>query len=282
MAYDPGPVAPLLSVGFQHVNEDGSIDSIDAYLKIFSTYSGGMVVTGMTYTLGAFTFDGSTATVGRTLMMDGTFTAGKVTRAGQGVFTSTDTWSLEDGTWRLRMVRSLSGKWLIDGKPASEWDTNAPSATSMLPDGWKLIGSHPPSYTTIDSDTGGWNDGPTIGVIGGSDAARYVAGYAEVIPVKGYQGKTVRIFGMLKTTNVRSAGFFARVEGPIGTLLTIDSMRNRRLVGTKAWTPFSIVLRVPSAATVIGTGLTLVGGGSAYASDLQIEIVPDSTPVTGT
>jgi len=126
------------------------------------------------------------------------------------------------------------------------------------------------------------NDGPTIGVIGGSDAARYVAGYAEVIPVKGYQGKTVRIFGMLKTTNVRSAGFFARVEGPIGTLLTIDSMRNRRLVGTKAWTPFSIVLRVPSAATVIGTGLTLVGGGSAYASDLQIEIVPDSTPVTGT
>lgn len=153
--------------------------------------------------------------------------------------------------------------------------------TTSLSDSWRLSGSTSTLYASSDTATGGWNGGAQIGL------ARTAAGdgfgsYAQQFPAQPYLGKTIHIFGMLRTKDVTFGSFWARVDGPAGAILGFDNMQGRSPVGTQDWTPFSIVLRVPANAVKINAGLLLVGSGAVYGSDLKIEIVPDSTPVTGT
>jgi len=94
-----------------------------------------------------------------------------------------------------------------------------------------------------------------------------------------YRGKTIRIRGYLSSQDVSGVvGFWLRIDGPSRQF---DNMRDRWLSGTSGWKPFAIILRVPLDATDAYCGLLLVGAGTAHASGLTIDVVPDSTPTTG-
>ena len=103
----------------------------------------------------------------------------------------------------------------------------------------------------------------------------------EKIDPAPYRGKTIHVFGMLKSGGAQSARFWLRVDSAPNDVLSFDNMNDRALTGTHDWTPFSIIARVPQNAQAIYAGLLLIANGSLYGSNLQIEVVPDDTPVTG-
>lgn len=106
--------------------------------------------------------------------------------------------------------------------------------------------------------------------------------YAESIPAADYRGKRVRISGYLRSREAQQASFWMRVDGPAGTgSEAFDNMANRSLYGTQEWTPFSIVLDVPTNASNILTGLLLLGRGTVWADDVRIDVVDVRTPTTG-
>ncbi len=154
----------------------------------------------------------------------------------------------------------------------------AVSEATLFPDSWQRMDNAGSVYATTDTKTGGWHGGPDIAIIG-SGAGSSFGTYSQWLPAAPYLGKTIRASGMLRTIDAKSGSFWMRVDGTSGAL-AFDNMRNRALVGTRDWTPFSIVLKVPPTATKIFAGLLLLGDGAIHGANLHIEIVPDSTPTT--
>lgn len=113
----------------------------------------------------------------------------------------------------------------------------------------------------------------------GDDAASSSFGsFAGALSLDAYRGKTIRIRGYLKAEGVvGSAGFWLRVDGPSRQF---DNMHDRWLSGTTEWERFAIVLHVPANATKAFAGLLLLGRGTARASALTIDTVPNTTPTT--
>jgi C-terminal processing protease CtpA/Prc len=143
---------------------------------------------------------------------------------------------------------------------------------------WTLRGD---KFTTEVTDTGGYSGGPTHALqsLDGVDPqAKPFGSYGGHFDVTPYLGKTIRVRGYLSTDNVQGgAGFWLRVDGPSTQL---DNMQDRWLHGTTNWTPFTIVLHVPLDATRIVGGILMAGTGKVRASDLHIDVVPDSTTTT--
>lgn len=125
-------------------------------------------------------------------------------------------------------------------------------------------------------------DGRTIVLRAKPGAAESAFGtYAESFDAAPYRGKRVRISGVLRSEAVQQASFWMRVDGPNGAE-SFDNMDGRALRGTQDWTPFAIVLNVPSDAQKIFAGLLLQGGaGAVWADDLRIDVVDPRVPVTG-
>ena len=100
-----------------------------------------------------------------------------------------------------------------------------------------------------------------------------------------YRGRRVRFGGYIRTENVSGtgAGLWMRVDGPTG-MLRFDNMISygRGIVGTRDWTPYSVVLDVPANAISITSGLLVNATGVVRADDFNFEIVDNSIPVTGT
>ena len=161
-------------------------------------------------------------------------------------------------------------------KPLPAATTVTASATS-LPDAFFVRG---------DGYDGGHDaavrhaDGRTIVLRAKPGLAAASGTYMESFPADAYRGKRVRISGYLRSADASSASFWLRVDGP-GGMQAFDNMANRALTGTRDWTPFAIVLDVPADARMLNTGLLLIGGGTAWADDLRIDVVDPSVATTG-
>lgn len=153
-------------------------------------------------------------------------------------------------------------------------------ATSVLSGTWSRDQPNSTGYHRSDAPTGGWNGGPQVALAAIGPQTGFGTN-TKLIDPGPYRGKTVHIFGMLRSAGAGGGGFWARVDGPQG-VESFDNMQGHWLAGTRDWTPFSVVVRVPQDAAKIYAGLLLEGSGSIYGSNVQIEIVPDTTPLTGT
>ncbi len=108
--------------------------------------------------------------------------------------------------------------------------------------------------------------------------AQSFGSFAAWLPLESYRDSTIRIRGYLRAENVtKGAGFWLRIDGPTPAF---DNMQNRWLTGTTEWKPFAIVLHVSPDATGAYAGLLLVGTGTAEASAITIDVVPENTPTT--
>jgi C-terminal processing protease CtpA/Prc len=123
-------------------------------------------------------------------------------------------------------------------------------------------------------------DGRTIVLRATSDAPSGFGTMTEQIPVEPYRGKRVRVSGYIRSADARSASFWLRVDGPSG-VEAFDNMNDRALTGTRDWTPFQIVLDVPTDASSLVGGLLLVGRGTVWADDMRIDVVGTGVPTTG-
>ena len=85
----------------------------------------------------------------------------------------------------------------------------------------------------------------------------------QVASADRYAGKRVRMTGWVRAENVtRSAGLWMRVDGPTQDpkqALAFDAMNGRKIIGTRAWQRYEIVLDVANDAADIAFGATLSG-----------------------
>jgi C-terminal processing protease CtpA/Prc len=138
-------------------------------------------------------------------------------------------------------------------------------------------------FTTESAPKGGHSGGIAYSIrkVADADAPSRTTGlYGGTFNIGPYLGKTIRVRGYLETTDViGGGGFLLRIDSPSRS--RIDLMQDRWLRGSTAWMPFTIVLRVPLDALQGTAGVVLKGTGLVRASDVHVDVVPDSTSTTG-
>lgn len=161
----------------------------------------------------------------------------------------------------------------------------ASATTTVLPSfdttKWGMTGLAPGAYNSDRTvDSGGV---ATITLASNSQATTHTWGTMDYgVDATKYRGGHLAVSGLLSTGAATSGQFWMRVDADNGKILQFDNMANRALEGDNAWTPFEIVLDVPTNARQIVLGLLLQGTGSASARDVRFGPVPDDTPSTNT
>jgi hypothetical protein len=111
------------------------------------------------------------------------------------------------------------------------------------------------------------------------DAKGHAAPLSQAIKADGYVNKRIRLSGYIKSSGADCAVLWMRVDDADG-ILEFDNMMNRGVSGTSDWQKVAVVLDVPANAAAILFGPMLIGGGSAWFDDLQLEIVTEDEKVT--
>ncbi len=155
-----------------------------------------------------------------------------------------------------------------------------------LPEGWVQAGSKPKSYEMgIDKEMK--HEGRNVATIKSID--NKIIGFGTMmqscLPDK-YLGKRIRFSGMLKTKDVVEwSAFWFRVDQQNSEVaLAFDNMHegkiDRSIRGTTEWKWYEIVLDVPLKAINLAYGVLLEGTGQVWFSDLKLEVVDNSVPLT--
>jgi hypothetical protein len=150
-----------------------------------------------------------------------------------------------------------------------------------------LAGSMPGMYTA------GLIAGPGSGYYLRSTSDAPIDGFGTwmtMVDAAPYLGKRVRLRATVSTKDVKgSVGLWMRVdsgEKPTDSnsrpsMLAFDNMSDRLITGTSEAKQYDVVLSVPMGATKIAYGVLLNDRGEARTSDLKLEIVADTVPLTG-
>lgn len=151
-----------------------------------------------------------------------------------------------------------------------------------LPIGWSRAGSKPESYE-MGIDKGAGQDGKNAATI--KSIAKKINGFGTLMQscsVGKYAGKRVKMTGNMKSLDVKGwAGLWLRIDAEHdGKTLGFDNMDNRPIKGTTDWKKYEIILDVPANANNLAYGALLVGQGQIWFSNLNFEIVDNSTKVT--
>lgn len=147
------------------------------------------------------------------------------------------------------------------------------SSAVAQPFTWSKTGSRPQDY-----DMGGDPSGPHGSANGGFIKSKVspiygFGAYATSIAPGQYRNQAIKLSAYVKTVNVTGyAGLWMRVDAN-SQILSFDNMRTRRLVGTKDWAQYEVILDVPESSTAIVLGLLLSGTGEAYFDGLKLEPV---------
>lgn len=108
---------------------------------------------------------------------------------------------------------------------------------------------------------------------------------SQVLNAGPYRGKRLRYAGWLRTKNVDGlATIFMGSSDAHKDYLTFNNLEHLAsggaLRGSVGWSHRAIVLNVPEDAAMVNIGFTLVRGGKAWFSGLELEIVGPEVPLT--
>jgi hypothetical protein len=188
----------------------------------------------------------------------------------------------------MRVTNLLLGLFVLTSVSASaaELERPSPGGITVIADlvGWWHAGTNMTAYS-IDVDR-------TVSH-GGKVSARIKCvvpeptGFGSLMQVTRpdrFLGKRIRMSAWVKTENLkRYSGLWMRVDGPTHDptkSLTIDTMDNRPIVGTRDWQKYEIVLDVAAEAGDIAFGAHMSGPGTLWVDDFAFEEVPKTVPVT--
>ncbi len=143
----------------------------------------------------------------------------------------------------------------------------------------KVEAGQPAGWASGDGDGHAQGEGASdAGVVhGGGASYRLVTGASDFgsaavsIDATALRGKRVRLHGWVKTDAVDAgwAGVWLRVDGGTGAF---DNMADRGLKGTAEWREAVAMVDVPAEATRLTLGPVIVGSGTAWFDDLQLEV----------
>jgi hypothetical protein len=155
-------------------------------------------------------------------------------------------------------------------------------ATTTVP-GWFIAGDKPASYTLANEPSPN-ADGSNIAYLKSKTTS--VEGFGTMMQQfspQQYLGKRVRVSASIRSENVKGwAGLWLRVDGEKRDTLAFDNMQDRSIKGTTDWKRYEVVLDVSEAASNLAMGVLLADGGQVWVDKFRIDVVPNSTPVTGT
>ena len=146
--------------------------------------------------------------------------------------------------------------------------------------GWHMAGSHPSQYghALADETYEGKRVVELRSMVPRTDGFGTLM---QTFSAEHFLGQRVRFSGALKCEGVEHrVGLWMRVDGPERRMLAFDNMAGRPVSGTTDWEHYEVVLDLPDEAQAIALGVLLVGGGEAWMSDFNLEIVGPEVETT--
>jgi hypothetical protein len=182
-------------------------------------------------------------------------------------------------------------------------ETTAPTATTLtaqnstvgIPTGWSGFLGQPVSFA-VGVETANVHGGANAAYL--TNTASVASGttfmtITQLLRPDHYAGHRVRLSGWLRSTNVvlpiaaaqaagepsPVSGIWMRIDGA-SSIVGLDNMSNRPVVGTTDWHQVSVVLDVPSDAAGIAFGVLFSGSGQLLADDLALDTVSVAVQTT--
>jgi hypothetical protein len=163
----------------------------------------------------------------------------------------------------------------------------APSCPTGMPIvGWFVSGSNAPLYeggleSTVTCSGEASVFLRSISQASSSDFATMMT-TRSATSVPAFAGKRVRFRGWVRTDSLDSwAGLWMRVDRPSNQSGAFDNMANRPIQGTTSWAQYDVVLDVAADAVDVAFGVLVSGNGEAWLDGVDVEVVDDSVPTTG-
>jgi DNA-binding CsgD family transcriptional regulator len=156
-----------------------------------------------------------------------------------------------------------------------------PGQAARMPKNWLASGSNPQGYQMGVDPAVQFGSSPSAFISGPAGATGFGT-LMQIFKSDDYRGKRLRLTGMIRSAGVTGwAGLWLRVDGQQSSqLLAFDNMQDRPIVGTTAWTPYSLVLDVDPSSVAVAFGILLTGSGEAWLSNVRLEVVGNDVAVT--
>lgn len=152
--------------------------------------------------------------------------------------------------------------------------------TEDAPSGWFRAGSNATNYRT-GVDHNAMREGVPSAYLASVTRGNGFGTLMQTIDAANYEGKRIRLRGWVKAEDAGDwAGLWMRVDQG-QRMVAFDNMENRKITGTRPWSPCDVVLDVPADATSISFGILLSGTGKVWLNDVSLEVVSSDTPTTG-
>ncbi len=146
--------------------------------------------------------------------------------------------------------------------------------------GWHMAGSHPAQYRHALANETTYEGKPAVELRSVSQTDGFGT-LMQTFSAEHFVEQRVRFSGALKSESVENrVGLWMRVDGPGGRMLAFDNMAGRPIRETTDWKHYDVVLDVPEEALAIALGVLLAGGGKAWMSDCNVEIVGPEVETT--
>jgi len=182
---------------------------------------------------------------------------------------------------------------IVVAAPLVAWLVVANAAALRLPTNWgsDVYASTSHAYVLGLDPEVNFNGRPALAVRSAQPQRdTSVAALTKYIDAFGYEGRRVRLTGMLRTSDIDTwAGVFLQPVSGVGARSwmiqdeTTLPHASASTPGTSDWHAVSVVIAVPTTPDAsISMGLAVVGNGQAWVSDLKFEEVGDDVPLTET
>jgi DNA-binding CsgD family transcriptional regulator len=144
--------------------------------------------------------------------------------------------------------------------------------------GWHMAGTHPRQYEHALAGEMTYEGKPVAELRCVVDRADGFGTFMQTFSAEHFRGQRVRFSGALKCNGVEDrVGLWMRVDPGVA----FDNMWDRPIRGTTDWEHHEVVLDVLVQAQAIALGVLLVGGGEAWMSHFNVEIVGPEVQTTG-
>jgi hypothetical protein len=154
-------------------------------------------------------------------------------------------------------------------------------SADRLPPGWRRTGPRPTfGDYVLKIDTVTKRSGAASLRIEATPDARPSVAVMQSFDARPFRGTRLRLRGYARLSRVsRWAGLLMRIDTP--TEIVFDNMQRRPLEGTRDWRQAEIVLDVPDDAEAINVGAILLGSGTFWIDDFELDTVPRTVATTG-